>query len=85
MKLENCNRKRNATISVVIPVYNVGMSLYRCLDCILTQSFRDFECILINGGSKDKSGAICDEYAARDSRIRGFSMRPRLHILTKRN
>lgn len=72
MKLETCNRKRNATISVVIPVYNVGMSLYRCLDSILTQSFRDFECILINDGSTDDSGRICEELADKDSRIRVF-------------
>ena len=72
MKLVTCNRKRNATISVVIPVYNVGMSLYRCLDSILMQSFRNFECILINDGSTDDSGRICEELADKDSRIRVF-------------
>ena len=72
MELVSSNGKGNAAISVVIPVYNVGMSLYRCLDSILMQSFRNFECILINDGSTDDSGRICDEFANKDSRIRAF-------------
>ena len=75
----------NPKISVIIPVYNAESTLRRCVDSLLAQTFTDFECILINDGSKDKSGEICGEYAAKDSRIMGFSMRPRLHILTKRN
>lgn len=59
-------------ISVIIPVYNVEKYLPRCIDSILTQTFIDFELILVNDGSKDKSGIICDEYANRDSRIRVF-------------
>ena len=75
----------NPKISVVIPVYNSESTIRRCVDSVLAQTFTDFECLLINDGSKDKSGEICDEYAAKDSRIMGFSMRPRWHILTKRN
>ena len=59
-------------ISIIVPVYNVEQYLPRCIDSILNQSFADFELLLIDDGSKDKSGAICDEYAAKDSRITVF-------------
>jgi glycosyltransferase involved in cell wall biosynthesis len=57
-------------ISVVIPVYNVEKYLHRCVDSILNQTFQDFEIILINDGSQDGSGQICDEYALKDKRIK---------------
>lgn len=56
-------------ISVIVPVYKVEPYLRRCLDSILSQSFRDFELILVDDGSPDACGAICDEYAGKDSRI----------------
>ncbi|MBD8071307.1 glycosyltransferase family 2 protein [Bacillus sp. PS06] len=56
-------------ISVIIPVYNVENYLHRCVDSVLNQTFQEFEIILINDGSTDKSGGICDDYAQRDSRI----------------
>lgn len=59
-------------ISVIVPVYNTEKYLHRCVDSILSQTFIDFELLLINDGSTDKSGEICDEYARRDSRIRVF-------------
>lgn len=59
-------------ISVIVPVYNAEKYLHRCIDSILAQSFTDFELLLINDGSRDKSGKICDEYALKDSRIRVF-------------
>ena len=59
-------------ISIIVPVYNVEKYLQRCIDSILAQSFKDFELILIDDGSKDKSGEICDAYAKRDARIRVF-------------
>ena len=59
-------------ISVIVPVYNAEKYLHRCIDSILAQTFTDFELLLINDGSKDNSGAICDEYAAKDSRVRVF-------------
>lgn len=59
-------------ISVVVPVYNVEDYLHRCIDSIIEQTFTDFELLLINDGSTDNSGAICDEYAAKDNRIRVF-------------
>lgn len=57
-------------ISILIPVYNVEAYLSRCLDSILQQTYTHWECILINDGSLDSSGQICDEYAKRDPRIR---------------
>ena len=57
-------------ISVIVPVYNTEKYLHRCIDSILAQTFTDFELLLINDGSKDNSGKICDEYAAKDSRIK---------------
>ncbi|WP_226677972.1 glycosyltransferase family 2 protein [Mesobacillus jeotgali] len=57
------------TVSVVIPVYNVESYLHRCIDSILNQTFQDFEVILINDGSIDNSGQICDQFAHQDDRI----------------
>ncbi|MBR5028538.1 MAG: glycosyltransferase, partial [Bacteroidales bacterium] len=59
-------------ISVIVPVYNTEKELPRCIDSILGQSFADFELLLVNDGSTDGSGAICDDYAAKDSRVRVF-------------
>ena len=57
-------------ISVIIPVYNCGQFLRRCLDSLVNQSFKDWEAICINDGSKDNSGEILDEYAAKDNRFK---------------
>lgn len=57
-------------ISVIVPVYKVEGLLARCVDSILAQTFSDFEVILIDDGSPDASGRICDEYAAKDSRVK---------------
>ena len=56
-------------ISVIIPVYNVEKFLAKCIDSLLYQTFPDFEIILVNDGSADSSGKICDEYAKKDERI----------------
>lgn len=56
-------------ISVIVPVYKVEKYINRCVDSILAQTFQDFELILVDDGSPDNCGAICDEYAARDGRI----------------
>ena len=58
-----------ALVSIITPVYNTEKLLPRCLNSILSQTFSDFELILVNDGSKDGSGALCETYAARDSRI----------------
>lgn len=57
-------------ISVIAPVYNVEKYLQCCVDSILEQTFTNFELILVDDGSTDNSGAICDEYAEKDSRVR---------------
>ena len=56
-------------ISVIVPVYNVENYLHQCLDSILAQTFADFELILVDDGSSDNCGVICDEYAEKDSRV----------------
>ena len=62
----------NPKISVIVPVYKAESCLHRCVDSILAQTFSDFEVLLIDDGSPDKSGEICDEYALKDSRVRVF-------------
>ena len=56
-------------VSIIVPVYNAEKSLARCVDSILNQEFRDFELILMDDGSKDRSGEICDGYARADARV----------------
>lgn len=60
------------SISIIIPVYNTEAYLPACLDSILSQHFTDFEVLLVDDGSRDGSGTICDAYAAKDSRVRVF-------------
>lgn len=59
-------------ISVIVPIYNMEKLMRKCLDSILAQTFTDYECLLIDDGSTDGSLAICDEYAAKDSRFKAF-------------
>ena len=60
----------NDLISVIVPVYNVEPYLRKCADSILAQTYTNLEVILVDDGSPDNCGAICDEYAARDERVR---------------
>ena len=57
-------------ISIIVPVYKVESYIRRCVDSILAQSYADFELILVDDGSPDGCGKICDEYAEKDSRIK---------------
>ena len=57
-------------VSIIVPVYNTEKFLHRCIDSVLTQTYTDFELLLIDDGSKDSSGVICETYAAKDTRIR---------------
>ena len=56
-------------VSIIVPVYKAENFLHSCIDSILNQTFQDFEILLVDDGSPDRSGAICEEYAARDGRI----------------
>lgn len=60
----------NPKVSVIVPVYNVEKYIRRCVDSILSQTFTDFELLLVDDGSKDKSAVICDGYVTDDHRIR---------------
>lgn len=62
--------KRMAEVSIIVPVYQVENYLRQCVDSILAQTFTDFELILVDDGSKDRSGQICDEYAEMDERVK---------------
>ena len=57
-------------ISIIVPIYNVDKYLSRCIDSILNQTFKKFELILVNDGSTDNSGVVCEEYANKDNRIK---------------
>ena len=59
-------------VSIIIPVYKVEKYIVRCIDSILAQTYSDWELLLVDDGSPDQSGVICDEYVAKDSRIRVF-------------
>ena len=59
-------------VSVIVPVYKAEKYLHRCVDSILAQTFIDFELLLVDDGSPDCSGDICDQYAAADPRVRVF-------------
>lgn len=63
-------REEQALISVIVPVYNVEAFLPRCVESLLHQSYENIEILLIDDGSTDTSGELCDQYAARDSRVR---------------
>ena len=64
-------------VSVIVPVYNVEKYLDKCIQSILNQSFTDFELLLIDDGSTDQSGSICDAYALQDERVRVFHKKNR--------
>lgn len=62
----------NELISIIVPIYNTEKYLHECLDSIINQTYANFEVLLVNDGSTDSSGIICQEYVERDSRFRYF-------------
>ncbi len=61
---------REPLISVIVPVYNVEEYLSRCVESILAQTYKNLDVILVDDGAKDRSGILCDEFAAKDPRVR---------------
>lgn len=59
----------NSLISIIVPIYKAQQTIHRCIDSLLAQTYPNFELILIDDGSPDRCGLICDEYAAKDERI----------------
>jgi len=70
--------------SIVVPVYNVEKFLSDCVESVLRQSYANYELLLVDDGSTDSSGSICDKYANKDSRIIVFHKQNEGHILTRR-
>ena len=70
------DRGRMKKVSVIIPIYNVEAYLHECVDSVRHQTYRELEIVLVDDGSSDCCGAICDEYAAQDDRI---------HVIHKEN
>ena len=66
---------KKTEISIIVPVYNTERNINHCIDSILAQTFTDFELLIIDDGSTDKSGNICYEYYEKDTRIRIFHQR----------
>lgn len=77
--------EKEPEISVIVPVYNVEKYLPRCLDSILASTFKDFEVILVDDCGPDNSRAICDEYAAKDARVRVIANPHNMGVSAARN
>lgn len=65
-------KQNKPVISVIVPIYNAKKYLRTCIDSILSQTYEDFELLLINDGSTDGCNVICDEYALKDTRVKVF-------------
>ncbi len=70
--LKEMKQEKYPLISVIVPVYNVEKYIRRCVDSILSQTYKNLEILLVDDGSNDLSGEICDEYAGTDKRVRAF-------------
>lgn len=69
VNVKSHGESKMVTVSIIVPVYNVGKYISKCLDSILSQDFTDYELILVNDGSEDNSLDICNSYLKKDSRI----------------
>lgn len=68
-------------LSVIVPVYKAEKYIDRCINSILNQTLEDLELILVDDGSPDNSGAICDEYAQKDARVKVFHQKTVAFVL----
>lgn len=66
---QKTDRLESPIVSIIVPLYNAESAITRCVDSILKQNFSDFELLLVDDGSLDSSGRICDEYAKKDVRV----------------
>ena len=71
-------------VSVIVPVYNAEQTLQRCVTSILEQQYTDLELLLVDDGSTDASGAICDAFAAQDARVQAIHQ-PNAGVSAARN
>ena len=62
--------RNDSLICIIVPVYNVEQYLSRCVDSLVNQTYHNIEIILVDDGSPDRSGEICDEYAKKDKRVK---------------
>ena len=62
--------KENIKVSIIVPIYNVEKYVRTCVNSLISQTYNNIEIILVDDGSKDKSGSICNEFAQQDKRIR---------------
>ncbi|WP_291593831.1 glycosyltransferase family 2 protein [Bacteroides sp.] len=81
-RCESC--ELDCVISIVVPVYNAGNTIERCINSVISQKYLNWELILVDDGSSDSSGVICDEYARKDSRVKVFH-KPNEGVSSARN
>lgn len=79
------NLCKQPLVSIIIPLYNVEQFLRCCLDSVVFQTYENLEIILMDDGSTDESGKICDEYANRDNRIKVFHQKNGGQALARNN
>lgn len=79
------DQKKNIKFSVIVPVFNVEAYLNQCIESVISQSFPHFELILVNDGSTDSSGDICNYYCKKDKRIKVIHQSNQGHIMARMN